>query len=69
MVLIPVRDRVDPQSHSEAGRVKPMKNSRHTIGNQTRDLPVCSAVPQLTACSVSCRPSFRHVHKIVKSDC
>jgi hypothetical protein len=26
-----------------------MKNSNDTIGNRTRDLPVCSAVPQLTA--------------------
>jgi hypothetical protein len=26
-----------------------MKNSSDTIGNRTRDLPTCSAVPQLTA--------------------
>ena len=26
-----------------------MKNSSDNIGNRTRDLPVCSAVPQLTA--------------------
>jgi hypothetical protein len=26
-----------------------VKNSNDTIGNRTRDLPVCSAVPQLTA--------------------
>ena len=26
-----------------------MKNSNYTIGNRTRDLPACSAVPQLTA--------------------
>jgi hypothetical protein len=26
-----------------------MKNSNGTIGNRTRDLPVCSAVPQQTA--------------------
>jgi hypothetical protein len=26
-----------------------MKNSKHTIGNRTRDLPACSAVPQPTA--------------------
>jgi hypothetical protein len=26
-----------------------MKNSKDTIGNQTRDLPTCSAVPQPTA--------------------
>jgi len=27
----------------------PMKNSSDTIGNQTRDLPACNAVPQPTA--------------------
>jgi hypothetical protein len=27
----------------------PMKNSCDTMGNRTRDLPVCSAVPQPTA--------------------
>jgi hypothetical protein len=27
----------------------PMKNSNDTIGNRTRDLPVCTAVPQPTA--------------------
>ena len=26
-----------------------MKNSNDTIGNRTRDLPACSAVPQTTA--------------------
>ena len=26
-----------------------MKNSNYTIGNQSRDLPTCSAVPQPTA--------------------
>ena len=26
-----------------------MKNSSNTIGNRTRDLPACSAVPQMTA--------------------
>jgi len=28
-----------------------MKNSNDTIGNRTRDLPTCSAVPQPTALS------------------
>ena len=32
-----------------AGRITSMKNSNYTIGNRTRDLPACSAVPQLTA--------------------
>ena len=38
-----------PQGHSAAGRIMSMKNSNDTIGNRTRDLPACSAVPQLTA--------------------
>jgi hypothetical protein len=28
---------------------KSMKNSYHIIGNRTRDLPACSAVPKPTA--------------------
>jgi hypothetical protein len=35
-----------PQGHSAAGRIMSMKNSNYTIGNRSRDLPVCSAVPQ-----------------------
>jgi hypothetical protein len=31
-----------------------MKNSNDTIGNRFRDLPVCSAVPQLTAPPAVC---------------
>jgi hypothetical protein len=31
------------------GRIKSLKNSSDSIGNQTRDLPVWSAVPQPTA--------------------
>ena len=38
-----------PQGHSAAGRIMSMKNSYDTIGNRTRDLPTCSAVPQPTA--------------------
>ena len=34
------------QSHSAAGRFMSMENSNDTIGNRTRDLPTCSAVPQ-----------------------
>ena len=33
--------------HSAAGSIKSTKNSNDTIGNRTRDLPACSAVPQL----------------------
>jgi len=37
------------QGHIVAGKIMSMKNSSDTIGNQTRDLPACSAVPQPTA--------------------
>jgi hypothetical protein len=36
------------QGHSGVGRFMSMKNSNDTIGNRTRDLPACSAVPQPT---------------------
>jgi hypothetical protein len=35
--------------HSVAGWIMPMKNTNDTIGNRTRDLPTCSAMPQPTA--------------------
>ena len=38
-----------PQGHSAARRIMSMKNSSDTIGNRTRDLPTCSAVPQPAA--------------------
>jgi hypothetical protein len=34
---------------SVTGRIMSIKNSNDTIGNRTRDLPVCIAVPQPTA--------------------
>jgi len=37
-----------PQGRSAAGRIMSMKNSSDTIGNWTRDLPACSAVPEPT---------------------
>ena len=37
------------KGHCAAGRIMSMKNSNDTIGNRTRDLPACSAVPQPTA--------------------
>ena len=33
-----------PQGHIATGRIMSLKNSNDTIGNRTRDLPVCSAV-------------------------
>ena len=39
------------QRLTAAGRIMPIKNSSNTIGNRTRNLPACSAVPQRTASS------------------
>jgi hypothetical protein len=36
----------EADSTPAAGRIMSMKNSSDTIGNRTRDLPTCSAVPQ-----------------------
>jgi hypothetical protein len=38
-----------PQGYSAAGRFMSMKHFYEIIGNRTRDLPVCIAVPQPTA--------------------
>jgi hypothetical protein len=46
LVLISVKKLSRPQGHSPAERIMSMKNSNDTIGNRTRDLPACSAVPQ-----------------------
>jgi hypothetical protein len=34
-----------PQGHSATGSIMSLKNSNDTIGNQTRNLPVCSVMP------------------------
>jgi hypothetical protein len=34
-----------PKGHSATGKIISMKKSSDTIGNRSRDLPVCSAVP------------------------
>jgi hypothetical protein len=34
-----------PQGYSATSRIMSLKNSNDTIGNRTRDLPVCSVVP------------------------
>jgi len=34
-----------PQGHGATGRIMSLKNSNDTIGNRTRDLPICIVVP------------------------
>jgi len=51
-----------PQGHSAAGRIISMKNSNDIIGNRTRELPTCSAVPQPTA--LPCAPMGFDVQSI-----
>jgi hypothetical protein len=41
-----LRGSLRPQGHSVAGRIMSMENSNDTIENRSRDLPVCSTVPQ-----------------------
>jgi hypothetical protein len=43
-----------------------MKNSNDTIGNRTRDLPACSAVPQPSAPS---RAPVNHIYTDLKKMC
>jgi len=44
----------------------PMKKSIGTIGNRTRDLPACSAVPQPTAPPRAPRSTHTHARARVK---
>ena len=37
-----------PHDHRVAGKIKSIKNLNDLIGNRTRDLPYCIAVPQPT---------------------
>jgi len=56
------------QSHNGAGRIMPMNISNDTIGNRTRDLPACRAVPQPTALptlDVTCSNTQIHFCELV----
>jgi hypothetical protein len=56
-----------PQDHSAAGRIKSIEKSNDLIGNQTRDPPACSIVPQPTAviCTVQIIQANGSVPKVV----
>jgi hypothetical protein len=56
LVLISVRGWVDSKSHNAAGRIRSSEKSSDLIGNRTRDLPVCSIVPQPTTLPRAPRP-------------
>jgi hypothetical protein len=47
LVLISDKSRVDPQGHSAGGRIRSTEKS-NDLRSRTRDLPVCSTVPQQT---------------------
>jgi hypothetical protein len=74
LVLISVRG-CQPHGHSVTGRIMPLKNSIDTIGNQTRDLPVCSVVPSLLChraphqftCAEHKAPDNREVHRLLQN--
>jgi hypothetical protein len=48
--------------HSAAGRIKSMKNINVSIGNQTRELPNCSAVPHPTAPPFATSSWIKSIH-------
>jgi len=63
LLLISVKRLSRRQSHSAAGRIMLINNANDKIGNQTCDLPACSAMPQPTA--PHCAPlvhTHTHIH-------
>jgi hypothetical protein len=55
-----------PQGHSATGRIMPMKNSNDTIGNRSRDLPVCNAVLHWRCCPKICLEVWSKPRKLFK---
>ena len=47
-----------PQDHSTKGRIMSLENSNDTIGNRTRDLPVCSVVQRKRDILMNCAKNY-----------
>jgi hypothetical protein len=58
LVLISVRG-LSRQGHSAAGIIRSIEKKIHLIGTRTRDIPVCSIVPQPT--TLPCAPILNEV--------
>jgi hypothetical protein len=57
-----------PQGHSAAGRIRSIEKSNDLIGNQTRDVPACSIVPQPTTLPRSPPPPiFKLFDSVIKA--
>jgi hypothetical protein len=54
LILISVRGWVDPRIIVRLEGLRKLKKSNDLIGNQTRDLPTCSIVPQPTRWEMQC---------------
>jgi hypothetical protein len=52
------------QGHSVTGRIMSMKNSNDTIGNRSRNLPVCSVVPQTNVLPLTPSEFIQHPYLI-----
>ena len=55
-----------PQDHSAAEKIRSLNNLKDPIGNPTRDLPACRAVPQSLHALHTCykMPQFILLHSV-----